>query len=100
MQCVVASGVRVSALLRPGAKPKEINVMTAKSTRRAVAGGYAIVCGRLTGLGAHHGQSAFNTTRYSSKTDVYSLVRQDAKNKVHGQKYFRHRRDFGFVPHL
>jgi hypothetical protein len=74
--------------------------MTAKSTRRAVAGGYAIVCGRLTGLGAHHGQSAFNTTRYSSKTDVYSLVRQDAKNKVHGQKYFRHRRDFGFVPHL
>jgi hypothetical protein len=85
---------------RPGAKPKEINAMTAKSTRRAVAGGYAIMCGRLRGLGAHHGQSAFNTARYSSKADVYSLVRQDAKNKVHGQKYFRHRRDFGFVPHL
>jgi len=75
--------------------------VTPAAARAKTAGGYAIMCGRLRGLWAHHhGQSAFNTARYSSKVDVYSLVRQDAKNKVHGQKYFRRRRDFGFVPHL
>jgi len=50
--------------------------------------------------GAHHGQSVFNTARYSSKVKFHSPVRQDAKNKVHGQKYFRHRRDVGFVANL